>query len=172
MEILEIDFSKTASMMTGVELLEKGIEVTFADGCKGVIPFKIIPEIVNPADITKIELPNPYQLFIYSQKGELVDLPWDFVRHYCDASYRPMVEKITATAMKSLGQRIRSIRESSGMTQLELAEAAGIGRVTELRIENGEQSPRYDTLAAIARALKCSLVDIITSESETLTRTR
>ena len=34
-----------------------------------------------------------------------------------------------------------------------LASAAGIGRVTLVRLEGGEQSPRYETLMAIARAL-------------------
>ncbi|MBA7589090.1 hypothetical protein ES708_31165 [subsurface metagenome] len=47
------------------------------------------------------------------------------------------------------------------MTQSELAEAAGIGRVTQVRIENGEQSPRYETLAAIAQALRRPITDII-----------
>jgi DNA-binding XRE family transcriptional regulator len=166
MGILEEDVSRAARMMTHAEVMHDGIEITFADGCKGVIPFPAIPEVKNPSDLERIELPDPYQIIIHGQKGELVELPWDFVRHYCDASYQPVEEKIAAASLKSLGKHIRFLRENAGLTQLKLAEAAGIGRVTELRIENGEQSPRFDTLAAIARALKCSIVDIIASESE------
>ena len=39
------------------------------------------------------------------------------------------------------------------MTQQQLANAAGIGRVTLVRIENGSHSPRFHTLDALARAL-------------------
>jgi transcriptional regulator with XRE-family HTH domain len=39
------------------------------------------------------------------------------------------------------------------MTQEQLAERAGVGRITLLRIEKGEQSPKYDTLIALASAL-------------------
>jgi transcriptional regulator with XRE-family HTH domain len=31
--------------------------------------------------------------------------------------------------------------------------AAGIGRVTLVRLDRGEQSPRYETLVALARVL-------------------
>jgi transcriptional regulator with XRE-family HTH domain len=47
------------------------------------------------------------------------------------------------------------------MTQSGLAAAAGIGRVTEVRIENGDQSPRCDTLAAIAHALGRPIADFL-----------
>ncbi len=39
------------------------------------------------------------------------------------------------------------------MTREEPATAAGIKRVTLVRIENGEQWPRYETLAALAGVL-------------------
>ena len=39
------------------------------------------------------------------------------------------------------------------MTQVGLARAAEIGRVTLVRLENGEQSPRFKTLKAVADAL-------------------
>jgi transcriptional regulator with XRE-family HTH domain len=53
------------------------------------------------------------------------------------------------------------------MMQSELAIAAKIGRVTEDRIENGEQSPRYGTLAAIAQALKQPIADLLADEATT-----
>jgi len=106
-------------------------------------------------------LPNPYQVNIHSAKRETVELPWDFVRHYCDTSYQSIAEAFAATGRQSIGNRIRSIREASGMTQSKLAEIAGIGRVTEVRIENGDQSPRYETLMAIARALRRPATDFL-----------
>jgi DNA-binding XRE family transcriptional regulator len=154
-------------MMTLAAATNQGIEITFADGCKGLIPFAEIPEVGKPSDLTGIELPNPYQVNIRSSKGELAELPWDFVRHYCEATYRSQVEVIASEGMQALGKRIRAIRESIGMTQAELAAAAKIGRVTEVRIENGEQSPRYKTLVAIAQALKLPLTDLLIYETST-----
>ena len=52
-----------------------------------------------------------------------------------------------------MGDRVRQMRMGAGMTQGQLATAAGIGRITLVRLEKGEQSPRYETLVAIARAL-------------------
>ena len=151
-------------MMTHAAATNEGIELTFADGCKGMIPFSDIPEIGNPSALADIELPNPYQVNIRGTKGEAVELPWDFVRHYCDSSYRSKAETIAAVGRESMGKRIRAIRESAGMTQSELATAAGIGRVTEVRIESGEQSPRYETLVAIARALNRPVTDLLAGE--------
>ena len=151
-------------MMTHAAATNDGIELTFADGCRGVIPFSDIPEVGDPSELMNIELPNPYQVNIRGAKGETVELPWDFVRHYCDSSYQSGVKTIAAAGRQSLGKRIRAIREVAGITQSELATAAGIGRVTEVRIENGEQSPRYETLVAIARALRRPVTDLLAGE--------
>ncbi|MBM3942763.1 MAG: helix-turn-helix transcriptional regulator [SAR202 cluster bacterium] len=64
-----------------------------------------------------------------------------------------------------LGARVRELREASGITQATLAAAAGIGRVTLVRIENGEQSPRYETLVALARVLGCQMGELVTEST-------
>jgi DNA-binding XRE family transcriptional regulator len=163
MSLLTAQVKNAERMMTQASVNEKGIEITFADGCKGTIPFKAVPEVGRPSGLSGIELPNPYQINLRLSKGDIVEVPWDFARHYCDSSYRARVETVAYEGMRSLGKRIRAIRESIGMTQLELARAAGIARVTEVRIEKGEQSPRYDTLLAIAQALQRPVSDLLTS---------
>ena len=55
--------------------------------------------------------------------------------------------------MLPLGERVRSFRKAAGLTQKTLAQAANIGRVTLVRLEKGEQSPRFRTLDAVAKAL-------------------
>ena len=45
------------------------------------------------------------------------------------------------------------------MTQQQLANAAGIGRVTLVRIESGSYSPRFHTLDALARPVAHLLLD-------------
>ena len=140
-------------MMTVASMLEDGIEMSFADGSKGLIPYADIPEIKERAAMLSLELPNPYEMVLETVQGEKVGVPWDFARHYCEASYRPTVETIAMWGRQNLGERIRQFRESAGLTQEALAQAADIGRVTLVRLERGEQTPRFKTLDAIARAL-------------------
>ena len=140
-------------MMTTAGLADSGIELSFADGLKGLIPYADVPEVKKRAGITGLELPNPYEMILETVGGERVELPWDFARHYCDASYKPTVEALARIGRQALGERVRRLREITGLTQEALAQTAGIGRVTLVRLENGEQSPRFKTLQAVAGAL-------------------
>lgn len=55
--------------------------------------------------------------------------------------------------VEQIGQAIRAVRKSSGMTQVELAEAAGCSENTVNAIENGRRSTDVATLWDIAEAL-------------------
>ncbi|MDO8616962.1 MAG: helix-turn-helix transcriptional regulator [Dehalococcoidia bacterium] len=151
-------------MMTAASPRNRGIHLTFADGCSGVIPFGDLPEIGDRSNLESIEIPNPYEIVLKNTQGETVEIPWDFARHYCDPSYRPRVEALAATGRQSIGDRIRRLREAAAMTQGELASRAGIGRVTLVRIENGAQSPRYETLVALSQALARPLPELLTGQ--------
>lgn len=64
-----------------------------------------------------------------------------------------------------LGDRLRLVRESVGMSQEELGEAAGVGRATIARIESGKGTPRRATLIAISFATGVSLEWLENGES-------
>ena len=147
--------------MTAAAPTKDGIRVTFADGCSGAIPFRDLPEIGGLSKVKSIELPNPYDLVVTDSGGAKHEIPWDFARHYCAPAYRPRVEAVAERGRLSLGKRVREMRTVAGMTQEELASAAGIGRVTLVRLESGEQSPRYETLVAIARALGRPMAELL-----------
>ena len=148
-------------MMTVASLLDDGIELSFADGSKGLIPYTEVPEIGERGAVSHLELPNPYEMVLQTDQGERVEIPWDFARHYCDASYRPTVEAIAMRGRQTLGQRIRQFRESAGLTQEALARTADIGRVTLVRLEKGEQTPRFKTLDSIAKALGIRVPELL-----------
>ena len=148
-------------MMLSATALEEGIEVTFVDGHSGLIPFHDVPEVAAGEGLARLEVPNPYEIVVVLLNGESTEVPWDFARHYCDQSYRPRAEAIARQGRESLGLRIRELREAAGLTQGELAENSAIGRVTLVRIEQGDQSPRYGTLTAIARALDLAIEDLL-----------
>jgi DNA-binding XRE family transcriptional regulator len=159
--MFKVQLENADHMMTRAEAHESGIELLFADGRRGVIPFSDVPEIGKLENLKGIELPNAYEVVLHSRSGESVELPWDFARHYCDPGYRPRVEALAKTGREALGARIRRLRESLHLTQEALAERAGIGRVTVVRIENGEQSPKYETLVALARTLGLEAEELV-----------
>ena len=151
--------------MTDASLMEDGIELGFADDSRGLIPYSDLPEIERRAGVSGLDLPNPYLMVLRTTQGERVEIPWDFARHYCDASYRPAIEAIAAQGRQAIGQRIRRLRRSVELTQEELASAADIERVTLVRLEKGDQTPRYKTLDAIAKALGIRVSELL-SEPE------
>ena len=148
-------------MMTSAALLDHGIELTFADGARGLIPYTDLPEIGGRAALVALELPNPYEVVLKTAQGATSEIPWDFARHYCDAAYRPAVEAIAMHGRRTLGRRIRRLRKSAGLSQDALARAAGLGRVTLVRLEKGDQSPRFKTLDAIASALEIPVSELL-----------
>ena len=153
-------------MIVAVTPEDDGIKASFADGCSGTVPFKSIPEIRDRSGLNAIELPNPYEIVLTTTNDESVELPWDFVRHYCDQTYRPRMELIAAEGKQILGTRVRTLREAVGLTQEALATAAGIGRATMIPLENGRHAPRLSTLSAIAQALGTSVEDLLAGPDE------
>jgi len=55
--------------------------------------------------------------------------------------------------LRAFGARIRQFRQARGLTQVELAERAGVDRKTISRIENSRFSPSLINVYAIADAL-------------------
>jgi DNA-binding XRE family transcriptional regulator len=148
-------------MMIAVTPGEDGIDASFADGYGGTVPFADIPEVGDLSKLNAIALPNPYKVILTTTRDERVELPWDFVRHYCDRTYQPRMELITAEGRQVMGARVRALREVAGHTQEALAQAAGIGRVTLVRLENGKHAPKLDTLKAIAQVLERKVEDLL-----------
>ena len=79
-------------MMASAATLDEGIELTFVDGCSGLIPFGDLPEVAAGGGFRDLELPTPYEMVLITVSGERSEIPWDFARHYCDPTYRPRIE--------------------------------------------------------------------------------
>lgn len=62
----------------------------------------------------------------------------------------------------AIGNRLLSIRKSAGLTQAEVAEAAGLSDRTYADIERGTANMRVATLLGICRALQVTPNDILT----------
>lgn len=59
-----------------------------------------------------------------------------------------------------LGRRLSDIREKRGLSQVQLADMAEIGRAHLSQIENGAVAARIDTLYALAGALEMKLSEL------------
>lgn len=58
----------------------------------------------------------------------------------------------------TFGQRLRSARLKSGLTQMQLADKAGVGRNTVPRLERGEQQPLLETARRLEKVLGTDLL--------------
>jgi transcriptional regulator with XRE-family HTH domain len=52
--------------------------------------------------------------------------------------------------------RLKRLREEAGLSQAELAAAAGMNRFGVAKLEQGQRSPAWETVLALARALGVS----------------
>jgi transcriptional regulator with XRE-family HTH domain len=71
-----------------------------------------------------------------------------------------MTDEQKQQTRERIGQRIAALRKLAGLSQVQLAERAGIQRPHLTRIEAGKYSVQLDVLQAIAEALGMT-VDII-----------
>lgn len=56
-----------------------------------------------------------------------------------------------------LGSMIRTHRKAAGLSQLELADMAGVGKTTVFDVEKGKESVRLNTLLKILKVLGIKL---------------
>ncbi|HEY1954900.1 MAG TPA: helix-turn-helix domain-containing protein [Polyangiaceae bacterium] len=60
-----------------------------------------------------------------------------------------------------LGQNVRVLRESRGLTQSQIAKLAGIPRATLAHVESGDGNPTLAILSAVADAFQVSLEELV-----------
>lgn len=61
----------------------------------------------------------------------------------------------------AFGDRLRALREESGLTLADLSERAGMHLQSLSRLERGDRSPQWDTVVALAKALGCELEEFL-----------
>ena len=54
---------------------DDGVGLTFADGCRGVVPFAELPEVGARPGVSALELPNPCEVVLTTSPGEPVSFP-------------------------------------------------------------------------------------------------
>lgn len=70
--------------------------------------------------------------------------------------------------LHTIGNKLLTIRKQMGMTQAEVAEAAGLSDRTYADIERGSVNMRTETILRICKVLHITPDEILTEESTTL----
>ena len=73
------------------------------------------------------------------------------------------MEAATAAARTLFGERFREARLAANLTQREIYEDTGVDIATISRIERGNWSPKLDTIAKLALAVRAEIVDLFRS---------
>ena len=66
----------------------------------------------------------------------------------------------------SIAQKVREKRKAVGITQAELAERAGVHRITISNLELGKNTPQFRNLEKVAKGLNVPVVDLLPSSSQ------
>lgn len=65
----------------------------------------------------------------------------------------------------AFANRVRTVREAAGLTQTEVARAAGMSRPYYVQVESGRHSVSIDLIFAIADALSVTAGELFAEES-------
>lgn len=63
-------------------------------------------------------------------------------------------------SLRRLGRRLRSLRETAGLTQVQVAEKAALDDKHYQTLESGLSNVTYATLVAVSKALGVTLADL------------
>lgn len=136
--------------------------VTFGSGKEYAFPRSSL-EVDDGSDLVSINVDRRRFFFRVTQvSGNRYEVPWDRVLHEADPSYPYFHERAgRIRKTREVGKTIRKLREQRGVSQAQLARAAGMLRANISRIEAARHRPTLESLERIAKALKVSLADLI-----------
>jgi len=67
---------------------------------------------------------------------------------------------------RAIGEQLRAWRAARGLSQVGLAERAGVGAVLVARLELGQTDPRLTTLRKLAAACKVTVGELVDSPTK------
>ena len=136
--------------------------VTFASGKEYSFPRASL-EVDDGSDVSNIQVDRRRFFFRVAQvSGNNYEIPWDRVLHEAEPSYPYFRGHMNRTKkVQAVGTTISKLRAQKGITQAQLARAAGMMRANISRIESAKHRPSLDTIEKIARALKVRTADLV-----------
>lgn len=139
--------------------------VQFGDGISGFVDWKQLG-LENEANNLSLETATVgdrgESVEIVRRDGGLFEIDADAIKAMLDANFAALLASEAKRSDQKVGERIRSARESAGLTQQELSKRTGIDQAIISKLERGSHRPRIDTLERIAAGLGLSLAGLLT----------
>lgn len=137
--------------------------VRFEDGLERAVRWNDLP-FVSRLGLSPIAVSvgsNGESLVAVYGSGRAVDVSTESLRAALDEDYRSSLVSADDTERSKAGARLRAVRESLGLSQLELSRRSGIAQESLSRIETGRCDPRLGTLQRLARGMGLSLDQLL-----------
>ncbi len=146
--------------MASVRRREPDLEILFEDGSQVVVRAqRLLPSRIGSVDWDTLTH-NPYEIIVQTADGPY-EIPWDTVRVLSDEEFSAHRAAAAEDEARLVGQRIRELRTSRGLSSKELAGRASITPQSLSRIELGRHDVVLTTLERILAAMGCSLKDLV-----------
>lgn len=160
-------------VITQVELSERGLSVSFADGEVAVVPHSEIAQLAGESelDLQNIRISENRDFLMIRTRGtDFTPIPQDILRKYLNKpkmSRRTRISTVQSDEhTRQLGSLIRKARISAEFSQAKLAEQVGASRWTIIRLEKGEYLPKVKLLRKIAAALSTDITELLGVDTE------
>lgn len=127
---------------------------TWDDLQLGFLAPRAIPQSVSPSlSGSSVEL--------LLSDGGTYDIDAAVIRSLLDANLRERLSRAATDHRTAFGQRLRHVRTSLGLTQIQLSERSGLDQAVISRMEKGRVRPRIDTLNRLAESMGKSVADLL-----------
>ena len=137
--------------------------VRFEDGLERAVRWADLPFAarLGVAPVAASAGSKGESLTVIDGSGRAVDVSAESLRAALDHEYRSLLLSADDAERRMAGTRLRTVRESLGLSQLELSRRSGIAQESLSRIETGRRDPRLGMLQRLARGMGLSLEQLM-----------
>lgn len=142
------------------------LEVKFGNGDNVKLPLSnFLPENVAGQRVTEI-INNYFEIVVYYNLDK-IEIPWDKIRAISDLEFSQYLAKEAEESSKTIGKKIKILREKKQIKSKELAKRTNLTPQTITRIERGHTDPSFSTLQKILRSMGYNLKDLAEYDNNT-----
>jgi DNA-binding XRE family transcriptional regulator len=143
--------------------LDSALYVRFGDGLERVVRWADLPfaRRLGLEPVAASAHPSGEAVVLGDGAGSTADVSGESLRAALDERYRASLQAVDDRERRQVGARLRAVRESVDLSQLELSRRSGIAQESLSRIETGRSDPRLGTLRRLARGMDLSLDQLL-----------
>jgi len=154
--------NKSYQKITRVSLLGDSIKVHFEDSSEAVVKKNSIFKDSEELQWEQLTFSNS-EIQIPDISGNLNAVSWTKIRVLSDVEFSKFLAEKAEEEAKSIGLKIKALRERANLKSKELAERSGLTPQSISRIEKGKQDVNLRTLSRMLAAMGFSLKDLTNS---------